>query len=202
MYRTAVINRKPASNLHHAIRIAEVINLPLNRFVTINFEHTTCTASNSTRAFQLLRRKFAKWVTRPPMRNEAARSPATFVWVMEKPLHRQHLNSHWLVHIPDTRLSEFENMLPKWLSKVAGEITDEAAIDVRCADTPRSAGKYMLKGMHPGWAEYFDIRHEPQGLIEGRRSGFTKNLGPTQKRLLRAIGQYPNARPWIKRKYQ
>jgi hypothetical protein len=200
---TQFINRKPASNLHHAIRIAEAIDRPLNVFVSFNFAHTTCIPGQTTKAFQLLRRKFSKWVTRPPVKSGYDSAPATFVWVLERPPHREHFNSHWLVHVPKVRLAEFNRKLPTWLSAVAGDINDvSAAIDVRNAPTPRGAGKYMLKGMHPGWAKHYDIRHQPQGVIEGRRSGFTKNIGPTKKRILRALDKYPQASPWIKGKYR
>ena len=73
------INIKPASNLHHAIRIAEAIKRPLNSFVSINFSHTGCAPEKVCKAFQSLRVKFRKWITRPPARQRTKAVPATFV---------------------------------------------------------------------------------------------------------------------------
>jgi hypothetical protein len=192
------INRRPASNFHHAIRIATAIKQPLNVFVSVNFSHTTCPPQRAANAFQLLRRKFGKWITRPSVKSKRASVPATFVWVLENPSTGGNLHSHWLLHVPSNLHAELKKKLPLWLEKVVGSVTDtEAAIDVRRATTPRAAGRYMLKGMHPMMAAYFDIRHEDQGWIDGRRSGFTKNLGPVQKRRLRALDQYPKSRHWV-----
>ena len=192
------INRKPASNLHHAVRIAEVIERPLNLFVSINFGFTICSPEETPPAFQLLRRKFGKWITRGTI----SRAPATCVWVLERPKGRKHLDSHWLVHVPSSRQRDFVRRLPNWVASVTGGIIDPSiAIKVEAVTSVRGVARYLLKGEHPGLANHFDIDHEPQDVIDGRRSGFTKNIGPAQKRLLRAAGKYPSSRPWIKGKY-
>jgi hypothetical protein len=196
------INRKPASNFHHAIRVAETINLPLTLFVSLNFGYTDCRPEDTPKAFQSMRRKFGRWITRAACSGQKP-APATYVWVIERPHHREHLDSHWLLHVPANKRADFKRKLPQWLASVTGGIIDSrAAIHVRTAPTPRSLERYMLKSMQPAWAEYFDIRHDPQGIIDGRRSGFTKNIGPTQKRRLVAVGKYAKPRPWIKGKYR
>ncbi len=191
---TQFINQKPASNFHHAIGIAEAIKLPLNQMVSLNLGYVDCPPENAVKALQAFRGKLGKWVTR----GKRDTCPATFVWVIERPPDSANFNFHLLVHIPASRQDAFLQRLPVWLSRTAGGILDaKAAIHVRSAPTPRGAGKYMLKGMHPYWAAKFDIEHEPQGVVNGRRSGFTKNLGPTQKRRLRKLELYPKARYFV-----
>jgi hypothetical protein len=52
----------------------------------------------------------------------------------------------------------------------------------------------MLKGLHPGIAPFYGVEHEYQGWVRGKRSGFSRNIGPTQKRRLRESGKYPDRR--------
>ena len=145
-----------------------------------------------------MREKFGRWIKRPPVSSIAKPAPPTFVWVIERPLGGQHVDCHWLLHVPAARQKDFERKLPAWLSSVAGDIINEtAAIHVQDAYAPRGAGKYMLKGMHPSWAAHYDIDFEPQAEIYCRRSGFTKNIGPTQKRRLIATGKHPKPQTWV-----
>jgi hypothetical protein len=200
---TSHINRKPASNVHHAARIADHIGLSLNRLVTLNFELTECVGDDASRRFARLRTNyFGKWATRPPRGSHAPGTPPTFVWSLERG--GGHLAAHWLVHVPPGRFREFEARLPSWLIAVAGELLSPRAIHVRPAPTPRSASKYLLKGIDPAYAAFYGINHVPQGIVAGRRSGMSRNLGPTVKRRLRENGEYrvarwsrpfPNGRP-------
>jgi hypothetical protein len=107
------------------------------------------------------------------------------------------LNAHWLVHVPSELQQTFQQKLVHWLSATAGEILCPEAVHIQKAPKPRGVGKYMLKGMYPGIAPRYGIRPSDQGWVTGKRSGFSKNIGPTQKRRLRKIGKYPPARQYI-----
>jgi hypothetical protein len=182
------IQVKPAGNLYHGVRLAAAIGYPLNLFVSINFTHTECSPKSVSAQFKRLRDTFGKWVTRPP-KGQAKASP-TFIWVVENP---SHINVHWLVHVPKSRHDDFRERLPVWLRDVAGDITDESAIHVRSAYNPNGARLYMMKGTHPAVAPFYGVQPEPQGWVHGKRSGFSRNIGPTQKRRMRAAGAYPKA---------
>jgi hypothetical protein len=197
--QTDFIRQIPARNLHHAIRLANSKNLPLNLFVSLNFSLTDCPEKDTDLAFRLIRLHFAKWVTRPRRSLAAHAAPPTFVWVIEN--QDGCLNAHWLVHVPPARHSEFQALLTPWLEKAAGMIYASQAIDIRPAEHPTRIGKYMLKGMFPSMARNFGIHPERTGWVTGRRIGHSKNLGPVELARIRDLGKHPPASRWIHGKY-
>lgn len=178
--RSHFIRRQQATNIKPAIRLAEKLNTPLNRFVTINFNHTDCDADAVSVAFASLRERFTRWF-RGVMRAEGIERKAAFIWVIENA--GGQVAVHWLVHVPDTLLGDFSTRLSRWLEKVTGGIhCCESAINIKPAHTPLGAGKYMMKGIDPVFADFYRIRHIPQGLVYGKRCGFSQNLGPSSCR--------------------
>jgi hypothetical protein len=188
------IQRKPAGNLHHAVRLATAIGFPLNVLVTVNFHHVNCAADDVSGAFKRVRDRFSKWVTRPPVGAKAHKASPTFVWVLENP--NGHLNAHWQLHVPEQRQAEIRAKVVHWISTDAGKLLDACAVHIREPYNPRGFGRYMLKGIHPGIAPFYGINPLYQGWVRGKRSGFSRNVGPTQKHRLRASGAYPYARRW------
>jgi hypothetical protein len=186
------INRKPASNLYHAIRIADVLGTPLNHLVTVNFDKTECRQENASSTWQrLLARHFAPWTRRPPKDVTVPVEEPAYVWVLEN---AGGLALHWLVHVPNQRFSDFSAKLENWLTTVGATPTDTGAIDIRNAKNPRGAGYYLLKGVNPAYAGGFGVMPIPQGNVIGKRSGFSRSLGPSRKLALRAAGQYSRRR--------
>lgn len=179
MRRSHFIRRQQATNIKPAIRLAEKNGTPLNRFVTLNFTHTACDAEAVSIAFAQLRERFMRWLRRGPQKNgKGAKAPAAFVWVIENT--NGHTGVHWLVHVPPERFADFTARLPLWLAKVTGGIhCEDSAIDIKPAHTPLGAGKYMMKGIDPVFADFYRIRHVPQGEVFGKRCGFSQSLGPT-----------------------
>lgn len=189
------IRRKPASNLHHAVRIAKAIGLPLTHTVTLNFSLVAVDQRLAGRAFARLRTQlFGHWARRPSRKHGGKAFTPTFVWVVEAVDGFVHI--HWMLHLPCGRITDFRERLPSWVAAVAGEIQGENALTFRVAYNPRGFARYMLKGMDPALAETYGIDPKAQGLVHGKRSGFSQNLGPAAKRALRQAGQYPRARPF------
>jgi hypothetical protein len=179
------INRKPASNMAHAVRVAEALGLPLNQLVTLNFRHTACPEFLVSRQFRRLRdNHFGKWLAR---KGTGRPQPPAFIWSIENA--GGCLNAHWLVHIPKGRVADFRARLPRWLAAVTGEVNCTTAIHVRHAPTPQGAVKYMSKGIDPIYASFFRIEYSPQGLVHGKRAGVSKALGPSVRRRLQDIGR-------------
>jgi hypothetical protein len=157
---SAHINRKPASNMAHAVRVADALGLRLNQLVTFNFARTACPDHLVSRQFQKLRdNHFGKWLAR---KGKSQPRPPCFVWSIENS--GGCLNVHWLVHIPEGRVHDFRSRLHTWLEAVSGEVACTTAIHVRHAPAPQGAVKYMSKGIDPLYAPFFRIRHVPQGL--------------------------------------
>lgn len=176
---TAQIGRKPAANIHHATRLAERIGYPLNQFVTINYSKTQCPPEEATAAFRnLLSDWFARWLRRHP-KNKKRWRPA-YVYVFEAA--GDQIAVHWLVHIPRGLIREFWRLVPEWVTATAGTIDSPAAIKHRRIYGLIGAKRYILKGMDPHFAHIWKIRPTPQGLITGRRSGFSRSLGPAARR--------------------
>ena len=179
--RSSFIRRQQITNIKPAIRLAEKNGTPLNRFVTLNFTHTACDAGAVSLAFSDLRERFMRWFRR---NQRDTQHGAAFIWVAENA--NDHAAIHWLVHIPDARLADFRARLPIWLAKVTGGIIcDDSAINVKPAHTPLGAGKYMMKGIDPAYAAFYRIRPVPQGIVHGKRCGFSQSLGPSACRQAR-----------------
>ena len=217
------INRQPASNLHHATRFAgnhihgkgakkqrgdpnqPVLNLPLTYPVTINFTLLGRRSNEVALIFRALRaQRFAVWLRRHP-KNAKKQVPATYVWVQEG-ANRQ-AAVHWAVHVPSGMRRDFLRLLPLWIASVADAASSKtkrvATVDpvelgvvvVKPIYNMTGLKRYMLKGVDPAYADLYKVEHVPQGQVIGRRSGFSRNLGPAARK---AAGYKPRRLFWPK----
>jgi hypothetical protein len=183
------IKRRPAVNFHHATRYADKIGLPLNRIITINFSALGCPPDLVSKFLQMMiSQRFAPWLRR----TSAIKVPLTYVWCIEGA--GQQMAAHLLVHIPVPIIREFEARLRQWLCGLfdAAEL-DPAVVHIREVYNLIGARRYLLKGVDPAWANHLGIQPVAQGLVVGKRSGFSRNLGPTAR--LRG-GYRPRRRPF------
>lgn len=187
---TRHINRRPAVNLHHATRYCEMIGLPLNRFVTVNFSLTGCNDNHESHTFRkLLAERFAPWLRRTA-RNVQGIAP-TYVWTMEAG--GRQIAAHWLVHVPKDCARAFERKVADWLASLTGGTPDAGAIKVQPIHNVIGLRRYVLKGVDPAWATHLGVRHVDQGIVIGKRSGFSRNLGPCARQ---RGGYRPKRRPF------
>ncbi len=180
LYRTSShINRHPAVNLHHATRYSERIGLPLNTAVTINLGLLGCRPDEAGLRFRtLLAQRFAPWLRRNSG-NVAGVAP-TYVWSMEAAGNQT--AAHWLVHVPARLTKGFKRKLDEWLAAIAGGECDPHALNLKPIDNLVGIRRYILKGTDPVWARHLGVRHLPQGKVIGKRSGFSRNLGPVARK--------------------
>jgi hypothetical protein len=109
-----------------------------------------------------------------------ASAPTYYVWVIEH--HGGDTHVHWVVHIPKSLRAAFDTKLTEWLTRVAGIIRCHvSAIKIKPVPNLRGLGRYLLKGMDPRSAAAYGVRHEPQGLVYGKRCGVSKSLGPAAR---------------------
>ena len=175
---TRHINRVPAVNIHHATRFAERRNLPLNTFVTVNFTELGMDTNASGVLRKMLSQRFAPWLRRSaPVNN---RPEPTYVWTLENTAAT--VAAHWLVHIPKGASKAFRAKLTDWLEGLAGVRPQSRAIRIKPVYNLVGAKRYVLKGVNPVWAAHLGVRPSDQGVINGKRSGFSRNLGPTARR--------------------
>jgi hypothetical protein len=173
------INRYPAVNIHHATRYSERIGLPLNLFVTINF---TCAGCSPDRGSELLRKmiaqRFAPWLRRTASTIKDV--PPTYVWCMEAA--GGQLAAHILVHVPSDLASAFEDRVRQWLLGLFGvDSLDPAIVKIKPIYNLIGARRYVLKGAEPVWARHLGVNPVTQGVVIGKRSGFSRNLGPAAR---------------------
>jgi hypothetical protein len=180
--RSQQIGRKPAANIWHAFNMAEDRGLPLSALVTLNFSHTACVPDAVSAQFRtLLNRHFAPWWRRPSQKGQTHNRPGPYAWVWVLEHGGGHLAVHWVLHLPKARWTDFARRLPIWFEAVSGGITNENALDLKAAYNPAGLRKYMLKGADPAYASFCKIDYHAQGEVVGRRSDFSRSLGPTAR---------------------
>jgi dsDNA-binding SOS-regulon protein len=116
------IQGKPAGNLHHGVRIAEKIGLPLTLLVSINYALTNCDDAMVSESFKKTRDAFGKWVTRPKLMYKESKAAPAYVRVIENPASGQ-INVYWLMHVPVNRQEEFKEKLAAWINRHTGALT-------------------------------------------------------------------------------
>jgi hypothetical protein len=193
-YRQSVqIGRKPAANLHHATRLAERVGYPLNQFVTINYSKTTARPEEASAHFRvLLASWFARWLRRHPKNRKAC--PPTYVWAFEAA--GSQIAVHWLVHIPRGLIREFWRMVPLWVEITTGGAIGASTVRHKRIYNITGMKRYVLKGMDPHFARAWKIKAVPQGTVTGKRSGFSRNLGPVARNMANYRPQRYQAGQW------
>ena len=175
---TRHINRVPAVNIHHATRYAQRRGLPLNKMVTVNFTELGVTDQASRLFRRMLTQRFAPWLRRSiPTR---AKSAPTYVWVVENTSGT--IAAHWLVHVPKGTARVFASKLSAWLEGLSGGRPQGRTIQIERVYNLVGARRYILKGVNPAWASHLGVRPSDQGIVNGKRSGFSRNLGPTARK--------------------
>lgn len=178
--RSTFINRYPAVNIHHARRYASKAGLPLNWMVTINFGLSGVAPEHTSALLQkLLAQRFAPWLRRSAANDNRIRP--TYVWSLEAP--HGSVSAHLLVHLPPMIACGFRGRLARWMGGLVGSGVPARAIDIRPVHNAVGATRYLLKGIKEAWAPHLDVRPVSQGEIIGKRSGFSRNLGPTARRI-------------------
>jgi len=185
-----VIGYKAAQTLYYALgEQASRIGLPLNTFVTINFEMTSIDPEKAVAAFQKFRdNHFRKWAKRPKKGQGAPYEPA-FAYVFENATKTEafevigpdcphNVHVHLYAHVPSSRLYDFRARAREWLDYIAGEICPRGALDIQFVRLDKGIRKYCLKGAAAAVAGHFGVeKYSPQGVIRGKRAGTSQNLG-------------------------
>lgn len=176
--RSSSINRYPAVNIHHARRCSEEWGIPFNVHVSIHLSQCGFPVESASAVLQkLISQRFSPWLRRVAS-NDNKLAP-TYVWALEAPHGR--VGAHWLVHLPAKLLPLFERKLPGWIQSLGGEPSLKS-INVGPAGRLTGLTRYILKGISAPWADHLAINPVDQGEIIGKRSGFSRNLGPTTRK--------------------
>ena len=171
---TEFISKRQTTNLMAAFEFADAIGLPLSVSVDIAWIFFSGNADDRTR-FARCQQRLSKWAIRQGFR-------LAMVWTREVGTNGSP-HTHILLHVPPILIHDgtFQRALESSLEPEGGPI-HEKAILIQSAYRPLGKLLYNLKGTDPKHASDFSIRPAYQGILSGKRAGFTQNLGPGARR--------------------
>jgi hypothetical protein len=181
MRSTDVISARAIDAILHAANAAILHGCRLDQFLTVN-------SSGGISLFEVhafitaFTKSVGDWL-------RLRGAPLAWIWVLENPpMHG--LNWHFVLHVPEEHTAAFKRAYRKKL-KLAGADLRRAKVawlkPVRDRDDPYNSLyceelnrllRYLLKGGDPEICRKLWIRHEDQGYVLGKRSGFSEFLGP------------------------
>lgn len=189
---TEHINRKSVQKIFNAYDFAEYLHWPINYFVVIHLKDEANQSANT--AFTKIRHKYSDCYSYHRGKAKCT-IPPTYVYSFENPNDNVHVN--WCLHIPEGFEKTFLNKIESWISKTQGDLASyTVCIKKLNPGCYKSTANYILKGVDPEYAEHFHLselqdRKGSQGLIYGKRAGFSQSIGVTaQKNLFFSCTQY------------
>lgn len=190
------VGPKAAQTNYYADMQAARLKLPINVRVTINFTLLGVEPEDATFVFRKMRSsRFAKWVSRPRKGCGPAAPPTDYhgfenrrgdeVYRQIGPGLPHNVHAHWSMHIPTKRRRDFEAELHRWVNEIAGH-GGWPVLALKVEDlTFGQAAKYLNKGAKPPVARRYGANPEKireQGMVIGRRTGTSRNIGPARRR--------------------
>lgn len=190
------VGPKAAQTNYYADMQAARLKLPINVRVTINFTLLGVEPEDATFVFRKMRSsRFAKWVSRPRKGCGPAAPPTDYhgfenrrgdeVYRQIGPGLPHNVHAHWSMHIPTKRRRDFEAELQRWVNEMAGH-GGWPVLALKVEDlTFGQAAKYLNKGAKPPVARRYGANPEKiseQGMVIGRRTGTSRNIGPARRR--------------------
>jgi hypothetical protein len=158
------ISKRQTTNLIAAFQFAEEIGLPLNVSVDVAWIFFAGSADDRAR-FARCQQRLSKWAHRRGF-------PLTMIWAREIGTNGNP-HTHVLLHLPPhIQQSTLQEALESSLEPEGGPIHDKAILFQK-AYSPLGKLLYNLKGTDPKHASAFGIRPEYQGILAGKRAGFT-----------------------------
>jgi hypothetical protein len=193
------LNSAQMGNIDRAVSHALEIGLPLNRFVTINWE--AAGIEDCTRATGRFLKQAGDWLRR------LGRSLA-YVWVQERGARiGQHV--HILLHVPADLARRFSGLQRGWLkacgarfhkglikSRCVGRSYRAAGISMQgayCENLERVVG-YLLKEGPPSIGRKAAERQRRRSFVRGKRCSTSENIGALARSLAVAVRRDQSSR--------
>jgi hypothetical protein len=173
---TKYISVSQATNIVEAVKFAKSSGLPLVAHLTIHWSGTVAFDDPVGTRFAKVREGLSKILVRRGV-------PVAWIWCRECKAHTDVVHSHLLFYLPveyrsGAKLSEIEAHLERLVGRHGDGIWSECAVMLKIWRDPD--GLYLLKGGGPEVWRRFRIKRkfrESQGIIDGKRSGTTENIG-------------------------
>jgi hypothetical protein len=169
-----------ASNIMAAVTFAREIGTPLNAHATIHWVGTEAGDDPNGERFAKVREGSDKWLKR-----QGISGGLTAVWVRERKSGgmSEVVHCHMLFHLAHRFLKgrkrlQVESALERLIDRHGNGNYADYTLKLTFPSNPN--GIYLLKGGGPDVWRRFGVPHtwrKPQGLIFGKRSGATENVG-------------------------
>jgi hypothetical protein len=176
---TMQIHLNAAENIIQAIGFSNQIGLPLNRFLTISWEHAQAVGRVHDNQGRFLER-YMKWI-------RYYRSTGAYVWSIEQGRVWGY-HSHVLIHVPLKLIGSFKKSVPNWINGDVDQSGHAKTFDIQKINAGygiaqlnplKGITRYLLKAANDEVSEILSIRREPQkaGIVVGKRVGTSQNIG-------------------------
>jgi len=180
-YGTHSIGRRAAENALHAIRYAGLTGRPINTHVTISFIALGVHDDEAGAIFRRLQVSLSRWWRYQRKDKGRGIGAPVGVYAHANPAGSRHV--HWLLHLPEDIHEDFVAAAKKRLGKIAGLHDIGDALHVQQVIQVGGVAKYILRGIEPAYAEYLHIRAADEGTVACRRTGTTRIIGKTARKL-------------------
>jgi hypothetical protein len=169
------ISAVQARNIQEAVQFADVIGLPLDVFVTIQWSKASRGERVQVRLLRLFERLY-QWLFRRGL-------TLVYVYVHEIGTLRK-MHTHFIIHLPPPMRGEFESMIPGWLDSNPCK----GFIEAKPVSDMEGLLGYLLKATDPKVAKDLGIVMSTwQGLVIGKRCGTSENIGRKARQLHRSV---------------
>jgi hypothetical protein len=181
---SAYIKVSQVRSAFEAAALAYHARMPLNRFISVDLEPRFVSRAVRPQEFITEFTKAAgEWLNF----DGAERA---YLYCVENPKGSA-LNLHILMHVPQDMKTAFRKMEWRW-AKLAGLYKTKNAMknrwvkrlsdEVSFAIETRVLVNYMMKGARPEICDIIGRDHEDQGIVSGKRVGWSQNIGDAARR--------------------
>lgn len=179
------ITEAQATNIIEAVCFAKSIGCPLVAHLTIHWGCTDIGDDPDGKLFAKFREGLNKWTRRRGF-------DLTGVWARERMSGGQAeaVHCHLLFYLPPkfrsgAKLLQLAAAIYRLITRHGRNYWAEEVVKLVLHDQPPYPdGKYIIKGGGPKVWKRFNLRKEHrrlQGMLHGKRCGFTQNLGPAAR---------------------
>lgn len=169
--RTKFISNKTTRSVRRAAALARDWGWKFNTLITIRPASLGFEFNESCDGLRKLRTNITEYVKRHSGKTENH----GFVWCIENP--DECLNLHIVLKMDRSLEGRLRKKIENWTEKLVGPY-DPLSIHIREVTRPKGLVDYMLKGAGSLYAQGVGLNAVDQGIVFGKRAGFSQNLGP------------------------
>lgn len=179
-YAARQIGRRQAENVFHAIRFAYDNAMALNLHVTINLSELGLKDDEAGDFFRSMRTRVARWWKYQKGKGQPFGAFCDLAVHSHPPEGRRHV--HWLLHAPSGARYDIAAIIENRLKKMLSLDCLGNALQIDDVYKAGTLGKYILRGVDPAYADYFNMWTQDEGIIIGRRVSVAKGISRAKRK--------------------